>query len=100
MTRIFLFINQKTAEKYFEDTPEALLNTIKIADMCNVELELGKWVFPDVKVESGLSYDDEFRKIVYAGLEKRAIKKQKKSRTVLNMNLKLSWIKVTPLTFL
>ncbi|MEK7589819.1 MAG: DNA polymerase III subunit alpha [Patescibacteria group bacterium] len=85
----FSFINQKTAEKYFEDTPEALLNTIKIADMCNVELELGKWVFPDVKVESGLSYDDEFRKIVYAGLEKRAIKKTKEIEDRIEYELKI-----------
>ncbi len=30
---------------------------MKIADMCNLELELGKWVFPDFKIEAGKTYD-------------------------------------------
>jgi DNA polymerase-3 subunit alpha len=85
----FSFINQKLAEKYFKDTPEALENTIKIADMCNVELELGNWVFPDIKVESGLSYDDEFRKIVYEGLEKRNVEKTKEVEDRIEYELKI-----------
>jgi DNA polymerase III subunit alpha len=85
----FSFINQKTAEKYFKSTPEALENTIKIADMCNVELELGQWVFPDIKVESGLSYDDEFRKIVYEGLEKRNVEKTKEVEDRIEYELKI-----------
>lgn len=71
----FSFITQKKAEELFKDTPEALLNTIKIADRCNLELELGNWVFPDLKVESGKSYDDEFRDMVYSGIEKRGLQK-------------------------
>lgn len=71
----FSFITQKEAEKLFKKTPEALENTIKITDRCNVELELGKWVFPDLKVESGKSYDDEFRDVVYKGIEKRGLER-------------------------
>ncbi len=67
----FSFINQKTAEKYFKDTPDALENTIKIAEMCNVELELGKWVFPDFEIPEGATYDEELRKATYDGLKKR-----------------------------
>jgi len=85
----FSFINQKTAEKYFKDTPRALENTIKIADMCNVELELGSWVFPDLKVESGRSYDDELRELVYAGLEKRNVKKTKEVEDRIEYELKI-----------
>jgi DNA polymerase-3 subunit alpha len=67
----FSFITQKQAEKFFQDNPEALENTIKIADRCNLEISIGKWFLPNYIVESGLSYDDELKKIAYAGFEKR-----------------------------
>ena len=35
----------------FKDNPDAVENTFKIAEMCNVKLELGKWVFPKLKLE-------------------------------------------------
>ncbi|MBL7044995.1 MAG: DNA polymerase III subunit alpha [Parcubacteria group bacterium] len=85
----FSFINQKTAEKYFKDTPNALENTVKIADMCNVELDLGKWVFPDLKVESGETYDEELRKIVYKGIERRKIEKTKEVEDRIEYELKI-----------
>src|SRR5574343_348625 len=55
----FSFINSTRAEELFKDIPEALSNTLKIADMCNLDLTLGKWYFPKFIVESGLSHDDE-----------------------------------------
>ena len=73
----FSFIKQKTAEKLFKNEPDALENTIKIAEMCDVEIELGKWVFPAIKVNEGTTYDDELRKVVYEGFEKRNIEKTK-----------------------
>lgn len=69
----FSFISPEKAEEYFKDIPEALENTVRIADKCNLEIELGKWVFPDYKVESGLSYDDELRRITYEGIARRGL---------------------------
>jgi DNA polymerase-3 subunit alpha len=71
----FSFINQKQAGKYFEKLPEALLNTVKIAERCNLEISIGKWSLPNYIVESGLSYDDELRRIAEQGIEKRELKK-------------------------
>ncbi|HEC30527.1 MAG TPA: DNA polymerase III subunit alpha, partial [Candidatus Yonathbacteria bacterium] len=73
----FSFINTKTAEKYFEDTPEAVTNTQKIADMCDIELELGSWVFPDLKIETGRTYDEELYALAYAGIKTRGLEKTK-----------------------
>ena len=73
----FSFIKQKTAEKLFKNEPDALENTIKIAEMCDVEIELGKWVFPAITVNEGTTYDEELRKVVYEGFEKRNIEKTK-----------------------
>jgi DNA polymerase III subunit alpha len=69
------FIGQKEAEEYFRDIPDALLNVEKIVDECNLELPLGKWLFPDFIVESGLSHDDELRRIVYEGINKRKMER-------------------------
>ncbi len=69
----FSFITQKEAEKIFKSTPEALENSVKIADRCNLEISIGKWFLPNYIVESGLSYDDELKKIAYAGFEKRKL---------------------------
>ncbi|MDR3519838.1 MAG: DNA polymerase III subunit alpha [Candidatus Pacebacteria bacterium] len=70
----YFFVNTEEAQKLFKETPEAVTNTMKIADMCNVELELGKWVFPDFKLEAGVTYDAKLRELTYAGFEKLNIK--------------------------
>src|SRR3989338_1887700 len=69
------FISTEQAKEDFRNFPEAIENTVKIADRCNVELELGKWVFPNYVVESGKSYNEELRIIVYSGLEKKKLNK-------------------------
>lgn len=37
--------------KLFKDNPDAVENTFKIAEMCDVKLSLGKWVFPKLELE-------------------------------------------------
>lgn len=37
----------------FMDLPEALENSVKIADMCNLEITLGKWIMPVFEVPQG-----------------------------------------------
>ncbi len=64
----FSFISPKIAEKYFKAIPDALENCAKIADRCNVEISIGKWFLPNYIVPSGLSYDEELRRITTEGL--------------------------------
>ncbi len=59
----------------FKDQENLILNNKEISDKCNIEIELGKWVFPAFKIESGLSADEELKKIAYEGLDKRNIEK-------------------------
>ena len=58
--------------KYFKDVPEAIENTIKIAEKCNVEFEFGHTILPnyDVPVEFNTHYD-YLKKLSYDGLYKR-----------------------------
>jgi len=53
----FSFIDQKTAKRYFADTPEALETTLAIAERCQLKLKLGQWVFPDFNLPEGLTVD-------------------------------------------
>ena len=71
----FSFISSDKAEEYFKDTPEAIENATKIADMCNLEIKLGHdaWVFPDFVVEDGLTHNDELKKLAYEGIDKRGL---------------------------
>lgn len=66
----FSFITQKAAEKLFKNTPEALENTMKIADQCNLEIKM-KWTFPNFVIESGREPNDELRHRAYEGLKDR-----------------------------
>jgi DNA polymerase-3 subunit alpha len=67
-TEDFSFITQAEAAKRFADTPDALLNTVKIAEQCNVEIEIGThWYFPDYTIESGREPDEELKVTAYEG---------------------------------
>ena len=54
----FSFIPPEKANEYFSDTPEAVENTIKIAERCELKLELGKWVFPNYPKKTGETYEE------------------------------------------
>jgi DNA polymerase-3 subunit alpha len=70
----FSFITQEDAKERFKDTPEALANTVRVADACNVFLEPGKtWYFPDYKIESGKEPDDEVHDLAYEGVAWRGL---------------------------
>jgi DNA polymerase-3 subunit alpha len=70
---MFDFVDTETALEYFKDTPEAVWNTQKIADRCNIELTLGTWLFPDYKIPAGTTYDSELRRLVYEGILMREL---------------------------
>jgi len=74
----FSFISEKTAEKLFRDTPEAIDNSRFIADRCQVTLELGKWTFPIVPISSSFkNHDEELRAKAYAGITTRHLEETK-----------------------
>ena len=87
----FSFISSEKAEEYFKDTPEALENTVKIADQCNVELVLGQaaWKFPKFIVESGLSQDDELKRLATEGIARRNLQPTKDVTDRLNYELEI-----------
>lgn len=49
----------------------AIVNTVKIADQCNVELKLGTPLFPKVEIPEGFTYDEYLKLEAVAGLEEK-----------------------------
>lgn len=47
------FNSQEDITSRFRHVPEALANTVKIAERCNLELKLGQWHFPVVDIPPG-----------------------------------------------
>lgn len=60
----------KIAEN-FAHVPEALENTVKLAEMCNVDLELGTIQLPHFEVPTGFDGNSYLRKLTLEGLVKR-----------------------------
>ncbi|MCR4306686.1 MAG: PHP domain-containing protein, partial [Candidatus Yonathbacteria bacterium] len=69
----YSFIDTKKAFEYFKEIPEAVENTQKVADMCDIELELGTWVFPDLKIPEGTTYDSELKRQTLEGIKRRGL---------------------------
>lgn len=55
----------------FAHVPEALENTVRIAEMCSLEIPLGEYHFPVFPVPEGESLESQFRKTALEGFERR-----------------------------
>lgn len=77
----------------FSEIPEACTNTLKIAEMCNVNIELGKTHLPAYKVPENYTVETYFEHLAREGLHKRLVKipasEHKKYNERLNFELKI-----------
>jgi len=55
----------------FSDTPEAIENTLKIAERCSVELPLGKRLLPTYQTPFQKKPEDYFKELCYEGINHR-----------------------------
>ena len=85
----FSLISTEKALEIFKDIPEAVANTRKIADMCNLELKLGNWVFPLFKIEEEKTYDEKLRELTYAGFKNLGIKETPEIKERVEYELKI-----------
>ncbi len=67
------FISTKEAEELFKDIPEAVANTGRIAEQCNVTLQLGTFIFPNFPLEPGKTADSMLDELTRAGVGKRKL---------------------------
>ncbi len=83
----FALCDSQTAEECFKDVPEAVTNTLHIAERCDVTIPLGAWVFP--AIEHTKSYDEDVRDLAYAGLAVRELEPTPEVITRLDYELKV-----------
>ncbi|EKD65637.1 MAG: hypothetical protein ACD_50C00026G0007 [uncultured bacterium] len=67
----FYIKSQEEMAGLFIQVPEAIENTGKIADMCQVEIPLGKWIMPLFDVPGGKQPQEYIKLKVNEGLSKR-----------------------------
>lgn len=58
-------------EALFEELPEALENTLRIAEMCNLEIEFGRYHLPPFDVPEGHTPETYLRALCEQGLQER-----------------------------
>ncbi|XPV75993.1 MAG: DNA polymerase III subunit alpha [Desulfovibrio sp.] len=58
-------------ERAFAHVPDAIANTQRIAERCNLEIELGNYYFPIYELPEGMTLTDEFHRLCKEGLQKR-----------------------------
>jgi len=69
----FYMKSKEEMNNLFLETPHAIENTSKIADMCNLEISLGKWIMPVFHVPENKEAPDYIRDKTNEGLKKRYI---------------------------
>jgi DNA polymerase-3 subunit alpha len=65
------FTTQAEMAQRFADMPEALANTVAIAQRCNLTIPLGKNHLPEFPTPEGVGIDQHLRNEATAGLERR-----------------------------
>jgi DNA polymerase-3 subunit alpha len=61
---------QQMAE-LFPELPEALENTLAIAERCHVDIPMGDWILPKYAPPDGSRPEDYIRRLVYQGAERK-----------------------------
>ncbi|MBN2026238.1 MAG: DNA polymerase III subunit alpha [Actinobacteria bacterium] len=54
----------------FREVPEALANTVDIAERCEIEIDFGRYLLPKYQVPDGYDLDDYLEKLAWEGLVK------------------------------
>ncbi|GAW91280.1 PHP domain-containing protein, partial [Calderihabitans maritimus] len=85
------FYLKSAGEMYqiFEKYPEALANTLAIAERCQVELEFGQLHLPDYQVPPGYDLDSYLKELCYRGLKERFGEPPQEAKERLDYELKI-----------
>jgi len=70
-TPTFYLRSEQEMASIFPDLPDAISNTVKVAESIDVEIELGKWYFPHMPLPEGTTAEEQLRKQVYERMPER-----------------------------
>ncbi|MDP6423556.1 MAG: PHP domain-containing protein, partial [Planctomycetota bacterium] len=65
------FKTRAEMEEVFGDVPEALANTVRIAERCNVEIDFDTYHLPVFETSTGESADEQFERLCDEGVAER-----------------------------
>lgn len=78
----------------FKEIPEAISNTQKIVEACNLELKLGEFKLPTFDVPEGKTSESYLRELCYLGIEKKYDIHSEELNSVVETALKGKQIKL------
>ncbi len=64
----FYFKSPEEMAEMYRDLPEAIENTQRIAQMCDLKLEFGRLHLPEIEIPPGKTPDEYLRELCYEGL--------------------------------
>lgn len=73
----------------FKDYPDAIENTVKIADECDVVIPTGQLIFPDFPLPKGETMDSYLKKMAYEGAKEKLGKLTDNIKERLDYELKI-----------
>ncbi len=89
----FYIKSPEEMSQLFQNIPEAVENTIKVAEMCNVELEFGKLHLPQFNVPGNKNPFEYLKELCYKGFEKLYKEESKDREKIERLEYELSVIK-------
>jgi len=96
----FYLKSPEEMEKNFSDLPEAISNTKKVADLCNIEIKLGQWYFPPVDLPKGKTAAQALREKTLKGAKEKFTKITPEIKERINYELDVIEKKGYPSYFL
>lgn len=67
----FYLRSQEEMIEAFKDYPEAIKNTRKITQACNLEIPIGRWILPNYPLLEGQTAEEQLKKLTYERLRDR-----------------------------
>lgn len=76
----------------FKETPDAVKNTLKIAERCNIELKLGEWIFPKFEIPDGKTAESYIKELAMKSLKEKSFDKIRTKEALERIDYELSII--------
>jgi len=73
----------------FKDYPEAITNTLEVAEKCNLEIPTGKLIFPNYPIPKGQTEAEYFRQFTFDAAKKKLGKLTQEHEDRINYEMKV-----------
>jgi len=92
-SREFYLKSPQEMSELFAEFPDAITNTLRIAERCNVQLELGKSLLPEFPIPDGKTSESYLTELCYAGMPWRYGSGSSREELTSRLEFELSVIK-------